>query len=782
MRVVRVLLILTLACAVVFPGRADVVILKDGTILHGKLLQDSELVLDKEIGPIPMAKGFFMVDDGVRRVIFPSRQIPNADAIDTRDTLSGPGVEMFQTSFARLNTLKMEGLGLVTQITPWNAKWERSITFLTTRGPETVKQKLQLLTPHSVWVGADRYRWKACYLTKEFGAEQVKSLLQQHPDLVDKGGVADPAKRLRIFRFLMQAGWFHEADQELDALLKDAPDQKAKVDEARKTLRGFQAQHFCDDLEQASKAGQHQSVLKWLERFPRADADERQQIRFRALQRKYEEGQEAIAAARKYLNSLPPLISPEEHKRIFGEAAAAIQAELGFDNHARLKSFLDFAKQSERMQAQGLAPTCSPSELLALAVSGWLQSGAAAETDVPGAIKLWKVRQLIREYQKTHHEGSRQALLLQIERLAVEPELVALIIRHLPPPEPEETLPTETAELQTNLPGRAQPVNFVLRLPKEYQHGRSYPVLLVLNAGTETAQNTLQRWLEPAQKHGYILVAVDWTEGGKRQGYGYTAAEHALVLDTLRDLQRRFNVDSDRVFLAGLSEGGAMAYDVGLSHPDLFAGVVPICGLPRHFAMAYSSNGGLLPFYVVCGDLAPADFPKTIRRQFESWVTRAHTALYIEYKGRGLEWYDGELPYIFQWLERKTRDNAIPDTGDCCSMRPGDNRFYWLSGDSMDPRHYNDAAKWSSRVTPGKLSGKIRANNQISVMSHGFRRISIWLGPGMIDWKGKVSVSINTGSRLKDRELTQSLETLLEDFYQRGDRQRLFFLRLDFGA
>jgi hypothetical protein len=64
-------------------------------------------------------------------------------------------------------------------------------------------------------------------------------------------------------------------------------------------------------------------------------------------------------------------------------------------------------------------------------------------------------------------------------------------------------------------------------------------------------------------------------------------------------------------------------------------------------------------------------------------------------------------------------------------------------------------------------------------MSKGYKQVSVWLGPGMIDWKGKVSVSINTNSRIRDRELTPSLATLLEDFYQRGDRQRLFFLKLD---
>ena len=44
----------------------------------------------------------------------------------------------------------------------------------------------------------------------------------------------------------------------------------------------------------------------------------------------------------------------------------------------------------------------------------------------------------------------------------------------------------------------------------------------------------------------------------------------------LRDAMRRFSIDSDRVFLSGHSIGGDAAWDIGLAHPDLWAGVIPI--------------------------------------------------------------------------------------------------------------------------------------------------------------------------------------------------------------
>ena len=108
-------------------------------------------------------------------------------------------------------------------------------------------------------------------------------------------------------------------------------------------------------------------------------------------------------------------------------------------------------------------------------------------------------------------------------------------------------------------------------------------MLVVLHQSGETPEEMLKRWSNAAGENGYILVAPEWTEG-LGGAYSYSDHEHAVVLDTLRDLRRRFAVDSDRVFLFGLGQGGEMAFDVGLSHPDLFAGVLPMSAGPRKFA------------------------------------------------------------------------------------------------------------------------------------------------------------------------------------------------------
>jgi phospholipase/carboxylesterase len=57
------------------------------------------------------------------------------------------------------------------------------------------------------------------------------------------------------------------------------------------------------------------------------------------------------------------------------------------------------------------------------------------------------------------------------------------------------------------------------------------------------------------------------------------------VFASIRELMRSLHVHSERIFLVGVGEGAAVAYRLGLTYPERFAGVVAINGwLPGGFA------------------------------------------------------------------------------------------------------------------------------------------------------------------------------------------------------
>src|SRR5262249_52522817 len=195
----------------------------------------------------------------------------------------------------------------------------------------------------------------------------------------------------------------------------------------------------------------------------------------------------------------------------------------------------------------------TPEQLLSLGVTGWLLGGRSAETKPEFAWQLWLARKLVMEYQKTVRIDARQRLLeiykdQQSQRNAViSVEEFAQLIPSLPPVEPSATVSGEPMEFTAESERGTRAVKYNVQLPPEDHPGRPWPVLIVLHQASETSKNVLRRWSEQAAHHGYILAAPQWSTAVNTR-YEFSTAEHNCVLDMLRDLRLKFQVDSDRVF------------------------------------------------------------------------------------------------------------------------------------------------------------------------------------------------------------------------------------------
>jgi hypothetical protein len=778
---------LVLFTALTDSGRGDVVIMKDGFTLIGKVNREGQVIFEGGQA-IKVGNGFWVVEDDqtlppralTRRIVFPFRQVQD---VDDKPINKGPELVILRQSLTPLSTAQwMEPFGPILRLTPFDKDWNRIIEIQPAKGkPMDSKQRVTCLTPYCVVVEASRFKWQMMYLTRELGPEVVRELLYSHPDLKEKPGEVDSLKRTKIVRFLIQAGFYDAARDELDLWLKDGAKDKEKIDSLRKTLQRQRGQEIYDDIVHCSEAAQHLRAQKLLAAFPKDGSDDKLQVQVFTMRDKYEKAEENMALARRYLKELPPRVYPEEHKALFTEAAAAILSELNIDNYQRLERFVVLSKQCERDEKEKQPSAKTPGDLMAMAVSGWLLGNEASEAEALVGVRLWLARKFVREYQKTDSAAARQQLLTAFERTRSQAldqrvfiQEIAQLISLLPPAEPEEKFTTNgVMDLETKLPGTRRGSAYQVQLPREYHHGRPFPVLVVLHQGVEKPADALARWADLAHQHGYILVAPTWAKEGARASYNYSADEHRAVLDAIRDVQRRFNVNSDRVFLTGAGQGGDMAFDVALSHPDVFAGVIPIGAQPRFFAKFYAQNAAFLPFYVVCGELA-SDAPKAIRDQFKTWVGMGAPTLYVEYKGRGQEWFAGELPTIFDWMGRQKRKTAMPELTQFVSNRTTDDRFYWLSAEGLKDSCINDYQKWKKwPFAQATLQGRIAPDNTIylSNIMH-WQKVAVWINRETA--AQPVTIVLNNTTRLNKKEIKPNLQILLEDFYQRGDRQRLF--------
>lgn len=121
--------------------------------------------------------------------------------------------------------------------------------------------------------------------------------------------------------------------------------------------------------------------------------------------------------------------------------------------------------------------------------------------------------------------------------------------------------------------------NYLLFLPKEYQaaQGKRWPLLLFLHGAGERGADIWKVAVHGPPKHvaahpefPFIVVSPQCPEG--------QIWSEETLLALLDEVTREYAVDTNRVYLTGLSMGGYGTWDLGLAHPERFAAIVPICG------------------------------------------------------------------------------------------------------------------------------------------------------------------------------------------------------------
>jgi len=132
-------------------------------------------------------------------------------------------------------------------------------------------------------------------------------------------------------------------------------------------------------------------------------------------------------------------------------------------------------------------------------------------------------------------------------------------------------------------------------IPKSFAEGA--PLVVVLHGCTQTAEGYDRGagWSKAADEHGFALLfpeqqrannpnlCFNWfSPDDARRDRG----EARSIRQMVAEMHARFGTDATRVFITGLSAGGAMAAVMLATYPEVFAGGGIIAGLP--FGSAHS--------------------------------------------------------------------------------------------------------------------------------------------------------------------------------------------------
>jgi pimeloyl-ACP methyl ester carboxylesterase len=777
-----VLLFAGFAALTSFAPRLDAatLLLKDGRALHGRYVEISS-VAENPLSPKAPAgevalTPLIMVDDGLRRTFIHRSQI--------RQVLADEGgrevkIDIWQQVANRGGAVGR--LGPATRIDPFDEFGRRIYEMQSTEGPLSVVQGITQITPlytkvEGLMGGARPIVWDMRLATSSIPRETLSRILATAVKRDDLEG------RLQVVSLYLQSERYGDAGNELAQIIKDFPERNDLAQEIRQ-LRQLGARLILREIKLRSTAGQHQWARALLENFPGEGVAGETLQEVRELLDAYAAEDAKRKSLIDQLNENIGKITDENGRRLAEEFAAEIAAELNDDTIKRLASF-------ERLLDDA---AMTPEQKVGLAISGWLVGANHATDNFQVAVSLANVRDYVRKYLRDPVEQNRSSLAAELRDMeGATVERVAQILKLMKPPiETAKGAERGRAQYEFELPGLPDEPDFryVIQLPPEYDPLRHYPTIVALSDAGVAAEQVLDFWTGPpdpaksderlglATRHGYIVIAVDWRLPNQ-YSYEYSAREHHAVLGALRDACRRFAIDTDRVFLTGHGVGGDAAWDIALAHPDLWAGVVPICAVAKSFVTRYAANARYVPWYLVGGEL-DGDKMSRNAQEIDRYMKPHTDATVVEFLGRGYEPFGDETPRIFEWMAQRVR--TMPKEIEYVTMRPWDNFVWWLEVAGIPEKSIVLPASWppARNVRPFSFDGKVLANNRINATARA-EKATVWLSPELVDFEQQLVVEINNRAvSPRDRFVRPDLMVLLEDARTRADRQHPFWAKVE---
>jgi phospholipase/carboxylesterase len=191
---------------------------------------------------------------------------------------------------------------------------------------------------------------------------------------------------------------------------------------------------------------------------------------------------------------------------------------------------------------------------------------------------------------------------------------------------------------------------FSLYVPEYYAPDRAWPLVMGLHGGSGNGRGFLWSWLRDARSHGAILVAPTATgPTWALMGDDTDTPNLARILDLVRS---RWNIDTKRMLLTGMSDGGTFCYVTGFERASPFTHLAPVAATfhPLMAEIADADRLRGLPVHIVHGRLDWM-FPVQVARQTRDALSAAGASVIYRELDDLSHCYPREMnAQILKWL------------------------------------------------------------------------------------------------------------------------------------
>lgn len=317
-------------------------------------------------------------------------------------------------------------------------------------------------------------------------------------------------------------------------------------------------------------------------------------------------------------------------------------------------------------------------------------------------------------------------------------------------------------------------VRYSLYIPESYDGKRRLPLLISLHGAKGTGEAELRGFLTTLGKPRFFILCptIDYSTG---------ALDSAnAVIKTLRETFKLINVNTERVYISGISAGGVIAWRTLVDYPWFFAGAYLRSTRPEDIVELRVANLFNIPVFIIHGSedkVISVEHARRVARKLEALDARVR---FEEKEGFGHSGFFREAGEALRWLFQFKRPSC-PEKIKITGWEPANSSLYWVSVLQYSPGVF-DPYRPIEVTVPGlykldkvvvrrmqlskvkSILGRVEArvsNNTISLKTKYVRKLRVYLPGELIEFDLPVELVVNGRTYLR-KKFEPSIEGTLE--------------------